>query len=83
MVFCSTRSIAATTAKNLAKWWSSKQLHQAFWNSPSRRIGVLNNDLKGTGNFSHEFRKILVKDFLFLSGNHSYSDNHNMLCLGI
>ena len=53
MVFCSTRSIAAATAKNLAKWWSSKRMHQAFWDAPSRHFGVLNIDLKGIETFFH------------------------------
>ena len=47
MVFCSTRSIAAATAKNLAKWWFSKTLPNVFWNAPSRRVCVVNNDLAG------------------------------------
>ena len=47
MVFCSTRSIAAATAKNLARWWFSKPMSNVFWDAPPRRICVGNTDLAG------------------------------------
>jgi ATP-dependent DNA helicase HFM1/MER3 len=46
MVFCATRNSATSTAKRLAKWWSSSPHRNRVWEAPKRGVTISNKSLR-------------------------------------
>jgi ATP-dependent DNA helicase HFM1/MER3 len=46
MVFCFTRASTASTAKMLAKWWSSNIRQERYWTEPAEAVQVRDQELR-------------------------------------
>lgn len=56
MIFCCTRNSAVTTAKELARLWSTSNHPARLWKGPSKPMPVCNTDLKSESDYTHLYR---------------------------
>lgn len=48
IVFCATRNSCVSTAKLIARWWTSKPSIDRMWRPPPKDVPVMNKDLRDT-----------------------------------